>query len=89
MSNVFSGCCKGGNESELPAMASAWSSIRGGVTKGEPRYYGARDRGALTDLESWLDGVPSSVHSSWSRPGTHSTWNRSGTSRSSFGFVHY
>ena len=88
MSNVFSGCCKGGNESELPAMASARSSIRGGVTKGEPRYYGARDRGALTEVESWLGGVPSSVHSSWSRPGTHTTWNRSGTNRSSFGFVY-
>jgi hypothetical protein len=88
VSNVFLGCCNGGNESELPGIISARSSIRG-ATKGQPRYYGARDREAFTEVESWLGGVPSSLGSSWSRPGTHSTWNRSGTSRSSFGFVHY
>jgi len=86
VSNVFSGCCNGGNESEsqLPATISARSSIRGGVM--QPPYYGARDRGPLTEVESWLGGVPSSVRSTWSRPGTHSTWNRSGTNGSSFGF---
>ena len=79
MSNIFSGCChnEGQNGSALPGLISGRSSIRG-ITKGQPRYYGGRDRGAFTEVASWLGGVPTSVRSTWT-PYTHSTWSRSGT----------
>ena len=72
MSNIFAGCCSGQNE-EFPVTMSARSSIRG-LSKGAPRYYGARDRGTITEVESWLGGIPSSLRSTWSRSGAGSNF---------------